>query len=54
MIVAGIDPGLQRTGYAVLRSAPQGRLDVLDAGLVTSDSGLGLSGRLRQIADEQK
>ena len=50
MIVAGIDPGLQRTGYAALRSAPRGRLRVLEAGIFTSDAGLDLGGRLRQIA----
>ena len=51
MVIAGIDPGLQRTGYAVLRSASRGRLGILDAGIITSDAGLDLAGRLRQIAE---
>ena len=51
MIVAGIDPGLQRTGYAVLRAVRSGRVAVLDAGVVTSDQGLDLPERLAQIAE---
>ena len=51
MIVAGIDPGLQRTGYAVLRRARATRVAVVDAGIITSDNGLELPQRLVQIAE---
>lgn len=51
MIVAGFDPGLQRTGYAVLDAKRIRRADVIDAGIITSDSAAGLPGRLRQIAE---
>lgn len=44
--VLGIDPGLDRTGYAVLESA-SGK--VIDAGLVRSSTKLPLARRLREI-----
>jgi len=45
--VLGIDPGLNRTGYAVLRAADQ---RVLDAGLIRSSARASLPVRLREIA----
>ncbi len=46
LTVLGIDPGLDRTGYAVIEStAPR----VLDAGLVRSSTKLPLAARLREI-----
>jgi crossover junction endodeoxyribonuclease RuvC len=51
MIVAGIDPGLQRTGYAVLQRARAGRAAIVDAGIITSDQALELPRRLVQIAE---
>ena len=51
MIVAGIDPGLQQTGYAVLQRARAGRVAVVDAGIITSAQRLELPRRLAQIAE---
>lgn len=46
LFVLGIDPGLDRTGYAVIDAAGA---RVLDAGLVRSDTGLPIADRLREI-----
>ncbi len=46
--VAGIDPGLERTGYAVIET-PQHR--IADAGIVTSTTTKPLSDRLFEIAE---
>jgi crossover junction endodeoxyribonuclease RuvC len=51
MVIAGIDPGLQRTGYAVLRVGRRSGVRVLDAGVITSQADMGLADRLRQIAE---
>jgi len=45
-IVLGVDPGLERTGYAVL---DVGADKVIDAGLVRSDTARPLAERLREI-----
>lgn len=45
-IVLGVDPGLERTGYAVL---DVGADQVIDAGLVRTDTGRPLAERLREI-----
>jgi crossover junction endodeoxyribonuclease RuvC len=46
--VLGIDPGLDRTGYAVLESSPW---RVLDAGLIRSGVRLPLAQRLTEIGE---
>ncbi len=46
--VAGIDPGLERTGYAVIET-PQHR--IADAGIVTSTTSKPLSDRLHEISE---
>lgn len=45
-LILGIDPGLDRTGYAVLRAADH---RVHDAGVIRSSSKLSLERRLREI-----
>ena len=48
MKVLGVDPGLHTSGYAVIRQ--DGRdIDVLDAGVITTDQSLSLPERLRSI-----
>lgn len=47
MCILGIDPGLERTGYAVIRMPGP---HVLDAGFIRSAAGTPLAARLREIA----
>lgn len=51
MKVLGVDPGLQRSGYAVLEER-SGQLHVLDAGTFTTDSHLSLAQRVNQIYED--
>ncbi len=44
--ILGIDPGLDRTGYAVIETNP---LRAMDAGVVRSEASMGLPRRLREI-----
>ncbi len=50
MLVAGIDPGLQRTGYAVVRFVGARAEQIVDAGVITSRAERSLSARLLEIA----
>ncbi len=45
-LILGIDPGLDRTGYAVVSARPR---SVVDAGIITTDSDAPLASRLLQI-----
>jgi crossover junction endodeoxyribonuclease RuvC len=49
MDVCGIDPGLDTSGYAVVRAAPGGSLTILDAGVCRTDSDSALAVRLAQL-----
>ena len=49
MDVCGIDPGLETSGYAVVRSAPGAGLTILDAGVCRTDPDSGFAHRLVQI-----
>lgn len=49
MDVCGIDPGLETSGYAVVRSGGGDGLTILDAGVCRTDSTVELAGRLVQI-----
>ena len=51
MLIAGIDPGLQRTGYAVLRTTGRMQARIIDAGIITSSEDRALPARLREIAE---
>ena len=48
--ILGIDPGLRRTGWGLVR-VEGSRLAYVDCGLVTSDGDLPLAQRLRQLHD---
>ncbi len=51
MIIVGIDPGLQITGYGVLKS--RGRnVRVLEAGIIKTNSGDDLESKLKEIFTE--
>lgn len=50
MIILGVDPGLQRTGWGLIRKDGS-RLLFLDAGTLTSDNKLPLAERLLQLHD---
>jgi crossover junction endodeoxyribonuclease RuvC len=49
MDVCGIDPGLDTSGYAVVRSGGGDGLTILDAGVCRTDANSDLAGRLVQI-----
>lgn len=51
MKILGIDPGLDRTGWAVLESVPAAAPRLLAAGLIHTDKGLALAKRLAEIFD---
>ena len=53
MIVMGVDPGLQRCGYSVLRIGDVGE-KLLEAGVIRTDTAMDLAGRLEQIAADIK
>ncbi len=48
MLVLGIDPGLQTSGYAVLRQHGP-RIEVVDAGAIRAETRLPIEKRLHQI-----
>ena len=48
MFVLGIDPGLTRTGYAVVEISPH-RERAVTAGLIRTDPGLGVAARLVEL-----
>lgn len=49
MDVCGIDPGLETSGYAVVRSAAGGGLTIIDAGVCRTVAEANLADRLAQI-----
>ncbi|HBB67042.1 MAG: crossover junction endodeoxyribonuclease RuvC [Elusimicrobia bacterium GWA2_56_46] len=51
MKILGIDPGLDRTGWAVLESAPPVPPRLLASGLIHTAGGLALEKRLAEIFD---
>jgi crossover junction endodeoxyribonuclease RuvC len=51
MIVLGIDPGTASTGYGIVRSAGS-RLQLLDAGVISTRAGVPLERRLADIHDQ--
>lgn len=52
VIVCGIDPGLEVTGYAVLRGAPMGAAVILDAGVLRTGTGADMPDRLISLSDD--
>ncbi len=51
MKILGIDPGLDRTGWAVLESGPAAPPRLLASGLIHTEKGLALEKRLAEIFD---
>jgi len=47
--ILGVDPGLIRTGYGVVESAPSGGLKLIEAGIIRTVSGERISKRLADI-----
>ncbi len=52
MRTLGIDPGLQRTGYAVLERASSSKPRIIEAGVIRLDPKQSLSFRLRSLFEE--
>ncbi len=51
MRILGIDPGLQRCGYACLNTSGSG-CELIEAGIFQTDPGLSMQARLNQIAED--
>ncbi len=51
MVILGIDPGIAITGYAVL-SGNGNKMNVIEYGAITTESGLSRGFRLRQLYDQ--
>ena len=51
-IVLGIDPGLDRTGWAVLSRDPRNKLSLVECGLIHTEAGQDLPVRLNYIYGE--
>jgi crossover junction endodeoxyribonuclease RuvC len=49
MIILGVDPGLQRTGYGLIDSSGPEKMTLIEAGVVRTDSDDNISGRLVDI-----
>lgn len=49
MRILGVDPGLQRTGYALVDAPAAGRVKLIEAGLVRANVKLDLAERLHEI-----
>lgn len=54
MHVLGIDPGIERTGFAVLEMKPRGAFSVLDFGCILTDKKLPTAARLQSLAQDLK
>jgi crossover junction endodeoxyribonuclease RuvC len=52
MMICGLDPGLQRTGYGIIEPRPRGEMKIVDAGLIRSNPDDPLPDRLMQLYDE--
>jgi crossover junction endodeoxyribonuclease RuvC len=52
MMICGLDPGLQRTGYGIIEPQPRGTIRIVDAGLIRTDAEKPLSDRLMQLYDD--
>lgn len=52
MMICGLDPGLQRTGYGIIEPQPRGTIRIIDAGLIRTDAEKPLPDRLMQLYDE--
>jgi crossover junction endodeoxyribonuclease RuvC len=54
MIVLGIDPGTAITGYGIIRETPQGEIQIIDYGAITTPAGMPLEQRLHNLYQQLK
>lgn len=52
MMICGLDPGLQRTGYGIIEARPRAGIRIVDAGIITTNGDDPLPDRLMQLYDE--
>jgi len=52
MILLGIDPGYERTGYAVVEAGPERSCELLSSGIIHASRELAFSRRLKQLRDD--
>ncbi|MCH8337551.1 MAG: crossover junction endodeoxyribonuclease RuvC [Chloroflexi bacterium] len=52
MLVIGIDPGIARTGYGVVKQGPDGSLTAVEYGVIKTSSELPQATRLLEISDQ--
>ncbi len=50
--ICGLDPGLYRTGYGIVRADGSGGVKIVDAGVIETNKSAELPERLNQIYDE--
>ena len=51
MRILGVDPGLQRTGYGVIEASGPDRIKIVEAGVIYTGAGDGISKRVLDIYD---
>jgi crossover junction endodeoxyribonuclease RuvC len=52
MLVIGIDPGTASTGYGLIRQLPNGQLELINYGLISTKSGVPMASRLMRLFSE--
>ncbi|GAB4414877.1 MAG: crossover junction endodeoxyribonuclease RuvC [Anaerolineae bacterium] len=52
MLVLGIDPGTATTGYGVVRELPNGDLEAVDYGVITTPARTPMPDRLQQLYEQ--
>ncbi len=50
-IILGIDPGLQKTGWGIIKSSPS-MLSFVSCGIIKTDSSLSIPARMKTLHDE--
>ncbi len=50
--ICGLDPGLYRTGYGIVRQSGDNNVKIIDAGIIETNKSAGLAERLSQIYKE--
>lgn len=54
MRIIGIDPGFERTGFAILELEKNGKITVLDCGQIFTDKALPFARRLQDLSEDLK
>jgi crossover junction endodeoxyribonuclease RuvC len=52
MLVLGVDPGTATTGYGVVRELPNGDLEAVDYGIITTPARTPMPDRLQQLYEQ--